>query len=414
MASYVKLHEEGGGAKARRRSPSLRESRIALRRRLDSRRAEIEQTTITRVYAVSNPTEVQDPGYVQGLRAALKGAIDYALTVIELGEAHAPAIPPSLLTQARTAARNGVGLDTVLRRYVAGYSVLSEFVIQEAEDTDLLRGASLKLILRGQAAVLDRLVAAVSDEHTREANGRLSSNDERRAERVARLLAGELIDTSELAYDFDAHHLAAVAHGPGAREALHDIAASLDARLLWVRHEDSTFWAWFGSRREIEIEKLPASALPPQLALTLGEPAHGLPGWRFSHRQAEAALPIALRSCGCIVRYADVALLASILNDDLLVASLQQLYLAPLEDERDGGRALRETLRAYFAADRNVSSAAMRLGIDRKTAAMRLRGIEERLGRSPLGACAAELEIALRLDEMTKIDAEAPRMSTAR
>jgi len=54
---------------------------------------------------------------------------------------------------------------------------------------------------------------------------------------------------------------------------------------------------------------------------------------------------------------------------------------------------------SFFAAERNVSSAAMALGVNRNTVASRLRAIEERLGRS-LGACAPDLEAALRLEEV--------------
>jgi len=112
-------------------------------------------------------------------------------------------------------------------------------------------------------------------------------------------------------------------------------------------------------------------------------------------------LPIALRTSENAVRYADVALLASILQDDLLATSLREIYLKPLERDRDGGETIRKTLRAYFSADRNLSSAGALLGVSRRTVANRLRDIEERLGRS-LGPVAAEIEITLRADELDR------------
>jgi DNA-binding PucR family transcriptional regulator len=101
-----------------------------------------------------------------------------------------------------------------------------------------------------------------------------------------------------------------------------------------------------------------------------------------------------------VVRYREVALLAAALRDDVLSSSLNEIYLAPLAQERDGGATLRQTLRAYFAAERNVSSAAARLEVSRKTVRSRLRAIEQRVGRS-LDACAAEMEIALRLQRLS-------------
>ena len=58
----------------------------------------------------------------------------------------------------------------------------------------------------------------------------------------------------------------------------------------------------------------------------------------------------------------------------------------------------RETLRAYFAAERNVSSTAAALGVDRRTVTNRIRAIEDLFGR-PLKDFATELETALRLDD---------------
>ena len=96
--------------------------------------------------------------------------------------------------------------------------------------------------------------------------------------------------------------------------------------------------------------------------------------------------------------YADVALLAAIAADDLIATSLRQLYLAPLERARDGGKVARRTLRAFFEAERNVSSTAAALGVDRRTVRNRLGAIEDLLGR-PLKGAEADLEIALRLDD---------------
>jgi DNA-binding PucR family transcriptional regulator len=132
--------------------------------------------------------------------------------------------------------------------------------------------------------------------------------------------------------------------------------------------------------------------------VTVGEPGEGLSGWRLSHRQAKAALPIAERRGQPVLRYGDVALLAAILRDDLVATSLHQLYLEPLERARDGGEVARETLRAYFAAERNISSTAAVLGVDRRTVTNRIRAIESLFGR-PLKDFATELETALQLDD---------------
>lgn len=366
------------------------------------RRSEIESALVSRVHAISPTVEITDSEYLMGLRTALTEALEYALVAIRVGEERAPAIPTPLLNQARMAARYGVALDTVLRRYLAGYSLLTEFVLQEAEDGGLLWDASLHSLLRGQASIFDRLIDAVSEEYARESDTHSLSAKERRAQRIERLLAGEMLDTSGLNYNFKAHHLGVIAQGADAEEAVRELATPLGCRLLTTHRDDGDVWAWLGSQHPLGcalLERIPGARLPPQVVLAIGEPGEGLEGWRLTHQQARAALSIAKRSPESVIRYADVALIASVLKDELLITSLRRLYLMPLEGQRDGGKALRETLRGYFASGRNISSTAAAMGLSRRTVTIRLRAVEQILGR-PLQSIAANVEAALRLHEL--------------
>jgi hypothetical protein len=367
---------------------------------LKLRRAEIEATTWTRAFAVSDPGAAAGPEYVEGLRAAIAAAVDYAIAAVELGEERAPPVPAGLLVQARVAARTGISLDTVLRRCFAGFTLFGDFVIEEGEAGGL-RGKALQQVLRTQAVIFDRLIASVSEEYGVEAQGHPLTTGQRRVRQVEGLLAGELLNASELAYDFDAWHIGLVGVGPGAKGHLGELAGELDRQLLVAEREEGTTWAWLGGRSRMnagEVERHARSA-SVELCIGVGEAAHGLIGWRLTHRQARAVLPIAVRRSKGLVRYSEAALLASMLQDDLLRTSLRELYLMPLSDGPGDGAVLRQTLRAYFAADRNASSAAAALGVTRHTVANRLRTIEERLER-PLTQCAAEVTAALQLEDL--------------
>jgi hypothetical protein len=369
-----------------------------------SSRGELEEAIKARLYAIADPREVGDPVYLQGLNASLGAAVDYAFSAIERGEGRAPQVPPVLLVQSRLAARNRIGLETILRRYVAGYGLLSEFAIAEGLHGDVTGGLPLGRLLRGQAAVFDRLITAVSEEHAREAAARTASSEQRRAQRIQRLLAGEAIDSAEFDYPFEDWHLGLIGVGSAAQDVLRDLAAQLDKRLLVVRRDDEVLWAWLGSRRGIaatEFERLASLSLPREVTLALGEPARGLSGWRFSHLQAKAALWVALRWRQSLMRYADIALVASIMQDDLLATWLRQRFLMPLSREADGAAHLLDTLRAYFAANHNGASAAAALGVSRQTIHNRLQTIESRLGCS-LTEYVTELAAALRLDEVSR------------
>jgi hypothetical protein len=310
-----------------------------------------------------------------------------------------------VVTQARLAARLGVSLDTVLRRYVVGHTLLEDCFLEEVDRSGVpgQRGAARQL-LRAQASLLDRLLDAVSSEYRNESEREGDSPERRHAERVRGLLAGATFDTTELDYDLDRWHLGVIASGIGAVGAVRELAGAVDRRLLSVSHGEEAVWAWLGGRSSLAVtdvdRALPGEG-PAGLVLAIGEPAQGIDGWRLTHRQAQAALLVALRQPKPrrLTRYADVALLALALRDEEQAKSLIEVFLSPLDSRRDGGTALRETLRAYFAAGRNASSAAAVLGVARHTIENRLRTVEQALGRS-LQTCLPELEVALRLDEL--------------
>lgn len=375
--------------------------------RLRTRREEIEQAVLARVYAISDPSLVSDPEYSEGLRSAVTVALELALTAAGGSERHPPPIPPALLVQARVAARSGVDLDTVLRRYMAGNALLGDFVIEAAESQGALRGPVLRRLMRTQASVFDRLLAAVTDEHRRELEDCHAGDEKHQTELVQKLLEGERIDTAALAYELESTHVGVVAKGPEAAGLIRGLGRTLDYRVLLVDRGGGTLWAWLGGRRGIDLEEvrdLASARCPPEVSLAIGEPGEGVEGWRLSHRQACAALPIAMRGSDT-VRYADVALIASMFQDDLLAISLRRLYLDPIADG-GGGSVLQETLRAYLAAERNVSSAAAVLGVNRHTVSNRLRMVEERLGR-PLSSCMADIDAAIRLADLLGVHSAA-------
>jgi hypothetical protein len=222
--------------------------------RLEERLPEIRAAIHTRVYAISDPGDVPDPAYLEGLNGALVAAIDQRIAVLAGGERHAPPIPPVLLAQARLDARDGVSLDTVLRRYFAGNALFGDFLAEEGERAGVSTSA-IRRLLGIQATLADRLVAAVSVEYDREAKVRPANSTERRRDCVKSLLAGELVDHSMLDYDLDGHHVGLMMKGEGAAAVMRELALRVDRRPLAVCREEEPVWAcWLGGHRALEAE----------------------------------------------------------------------------------------------------------------------------------------------------------------
>jgi hypothetical protein len=377
--------------------------------RLRARFAEIEKAIFVSVRAgPSDPAESGDAEYVKGLRVAVVAVLDYVLAGIAQGEEWSGPIPGAAVVQARRAARNGIGLETVLLRYTVGNRVLSGFVMDEA---DRFPGTVLRQLLDAQGALVEHLMAEVSAEYKLESERAGRSLEQRRGERVQRLLAGELVDPGEFDYEFnDAWHLSVIAVGARAKEAVRGLRAGWHCDILHVSRGEKTVWAWLGSERArsvADIEPRLSAMVGKGVSLAVGEPSRGLHGWRLTHHQAQAALLVALHRPPGITRYAEEMLLAAALQDETLSTSLREIYLSPLAGQRDDGSVLRETLRVYFEVTGNTATAAVRLKVNRHTVERRLQRVEEKLGRL-LPACQTELEVALRLHQLgAVVDADA-------
>ncbi len=262
------------------------------------------------------------------------------------------------------------------------------------------RGVSVEIVER-----LRVLATAIEREYVQELER--VGRSRQRLEIVKALLCGDPIAPAELDdlnYELDATwHLGVIVSGPRAYDALRGSNVRSGHKLLRVSCDEETVWAWIGGPHKLadtDIQQALPTADHAGVSLAVGEPAHGIEGWRQTHRSARVAHLVAqCRPCGGLTRYRDVALEATALHDELLARALAERYLSPLDDERGGGAARRRTLQAIFDAEHNVSSAASKLGVDRGTVHRWLEEIERRLGYR-LHEHQAEIEIALRVERL--------------
>jgi hypothetical protein len=385
----------------------VEEIRADISARLRSRSSEIEQAIYARVReAVPDPIIGEDRAYQAGVRATISEVVGYGLKTIERGPDWTEPIPAAVIAQAHLAARVGVSLGAVLRRYVVGHGELGEFVMKEAEVCGLSNeGALLHDIRRTQEVLLEHLAAAIEREYVQERERLVRSPEQRRAEIVQMMLSGaaDPSDVGELDYDIHSSwHVALIATGAGASEVLDRLHAHFGLEVLLVV-VDGALWAWLGGQNPTEKDIERGSIGRMRSSLGIGEPGLGLEGWRLTHDQARAALAVALRNSRGRARYADDRLLAAALESDTLARSLRHKYLAPLCSQRDGGATLRRTLRTYIDLDCNATSAGEVLKVGRRAVKSRICTAERLIG-SMLSECLAEFDVALHLAELDTAD----------
>jgi hypothetical protein len=389
---------------------ALKETCAAVIEWLRPRQAEIAQAIGAHIRdAVPSPVGGENHEYEEGLLTAVTAIISYSLDALEQGPGWSAPIPPAAAAQARRAARIGVSLGIVQRRYIAGHGKLGEFVTRGLEHNSVSNnGSAVQHLRRTQESLLEHLTAAIECEYNRELQLMASSPEQRLKDIVRRLLAGDLVEPTELAelrYDIHAPwHLGLVVVATSAplERTIGRLKSNLGRRLLAVPQDDGIVLVWFAGQRKpeiAEIERMLSPSQYPDTPVAIGEPREGIDGWRQTHREAQAALLVASREPMRLARYAECQFLAAARQIDTLANSLQHNYLIPLRSERDGGATLRKTLRAWVDTDGYMSSAAKLLRVDRHTVENHLRTVEKLTGRPLRRSCLAELDVALRLEE---------------
>lgn len=342
-------------------------------------------------------------GHTRGVEKAVWAILEHTCCVIEGNEDQR--LHPDVIAHSRALARAGFETHTLLERYTEGKTVFKEHLRQA---NAAVNGRSQAGYIEAEQSIeraFERLLRMVRKEHRAECERLKRSSATRQLEEVRQVLSGEVNYLPEgLGYDSSATHIGVVGSGPGVEGEIRRLAKMLGGQPLIVQASPDRFWAWIGLKLQASADRLD-DALKAEWAdtvrMAIGKPAAGISGWRRTHRQARVVFPIAIRGDNPVVRYADVALLAATAGDDLLQDFLQEDYLTPLASTRDGGETLKAALSAYFAKDRQVSSAAKSLGVKRHTVRKRLDDVERLLGR-PLESCAAELELALRIAEVLR------------
>ena len=173
--------------------------------------------------------------------------------------------------------------------------------------------------------------------------------------------------------------------------------------------------AWIGTHDAVSPRQLDDLRFDMQAApgvrIAIGEPAHGIAGFRQSHNeavQARRVAELAARPAGTITRYARVALAAIATADLDQARTFVQRELRGLAADDDLTTRLTATLRTYLDEHSSRSRTAKRLGIHENTVSYRIKQAEEILGRS-VDQRTLELRVALALAHLVRNPTPAER-----
>jgi DNA-binding PucR family transcriptional regulator len=360
---------------------------------------------------VANFADLELPEVDDATRHSAYANVRAALAGLRGDRATAAVAPIEAQDNARRAARLGVELPQLLQTYRIGHAVAWERILTQVEALDVdpdARSEILRLASRYAFGYIDAVIPTITEAYTRERDGLLRSDENRRLRTVRDVLAGVRADASELGFDLRVEHLGAVATGEGADAALRALAAELGGAALIVA-VDAFTWAWFsvtgpGAERARSI----ASFAPPAGTLVaFGAAGSGIEGFRRTHREAQRAYLIGRRRSQAVTRFEDVVVETLALRDEPAARELVARELGPLAADDSRSATLRATLSAYFETSSNASAAAALLGVNDRTVAYRLRGIEDLLGYA-VSTRSLELRIALRLAALLENEVPEP------
>jgi hypothetical protein len=160
-----------GATRAGRVGASAAAQRTEIVTGLASKRPEIERLA-NQAIARIDPGIVADlsRGYAVGVERAVEAVLDYVLACLAAGSTAVEPVPLVALDQARRAAKAGVGLDIVLRRYTAGDRALRRILAGEltghgaaiVDDVHMITDEAVDAVMRCVAAEFDAEAARLS------------------------------------------------------------------------------------------------------------------------------------------------------------------------------------------------------------------------------------------------------------
>ncbi len=227
--------------------------------RLEERLPQIATEIHARLVAeVPEYYESGDPALLDADMRSIGAALREIVEGLSHGRTPPARVSGTATDEARLAAQAGVDLQVLLRTYRVGQALFLQTIIEQAEavvDDPETRLAVLTLASQYQFDWNDHVMAALIDAYQHERDLLFRDRERQKRELVRDVLKGLPADTSKLAYNLRGQHVAVIAWGVAAEEAVRRLAAEADGTLLSVAGPAGAIFAWIGGQELIEASQ---------------------------------------------------------------------------------------------------------------------------------------------------------------
>ncbi|MFL0242438.1 PucR family transcriptional regulator [Mycobacterium sp. SMC-17] len=355
--------------------------------------------------------ELSDPSFHEIVAVNATESLDLFLDVLANGIDPQSISPSSLaIANVERAVTDGVPLSAILKAYRVGHGrMLSACLAEMPATAPGVAEAMIEVVnLSGShnGRVTEQITALYEDRLTQ----RVRTDEAIRRQWITRLLNDAEPDVAQaesaLGYRLSGSHLAVEAWADDAAAAdalpkvvtvLRQVLPGVDDVLVAGGESQQRIWLRLPVTARTDHDELAKRLCINGLRVTVGRRGDGLDGFRSTARTAARVKELALSAPHApqVVLFGDVASVALLADEPADLAAFVAAVLGSLADDDARCEQLRETLRAFLAANCSYTETAKRTMFHRNTVYLRVQQAVDQYG---LRLDADTLTVALALE----------------
>ena len=384
---------------------------------------DLAERAITRIQA-EMPVLFPDPQSAKENIVSTEAGIRQLADIIDVaGDPRAVELPAPTLAIARAGVQRQIPLASLMRFYRVAQELLWQWMwerITAIAPDQTQQATALRLATGFMFGYVDAALNRAEQAYEVEREIWLRDTAAARTGAIDDILTQRERDqqraSKRLRYDVNRHHVGAIAwvdSVTGERDAQRSLTEALTVLAREMGGESTLIhpagslvaFGWLSRQSDFAAVDFGAGTtarrpkLPDGVHVSIGEPGHGLEGFRRSHIQAANARRVASlvgEHAAPLTRYRDVAVAALASCDAEHAASFVQRVLGPLAADDEATYRVATTLSVYLQENRSRARAARRLTVHPNTISYRVDQAQMILGRS-IDTDSLDLAVALVL-----------------